>query len=196
MKDIWAQRRKWRREGRKNLGLLSSEQKADVRRMVEEGLSFLEIQRRTFVSPRKAAELAGVPNESCGKLYVLWQTIMQRCYNPEHPNYRTYGGRGIRVCYRWRTSFKNFKADVCEPPTALHTLDRIDGAKNYTPSNVRWATRKEQSRNREFCRASELKSKAVRTLAPSFTQAQIAELLDLLPTTVGQIIRGEIWSDG
>ena len=193
MKDIWVQRRKWRREGRKNLGLLSGEQKADVRRMVEEGLSFLEIQRRTFVSPRKIGELAGVRNESCGKLYVLYTNMMQRCYNPEHPNYGTYGGRGIRVCQRWRQSFKNFKADVGEPPTLSHTLDRIENAKNYTPSNVRWATRKEQSRNREFCRASELKAKAVRLLYPHLTQRQIAELLDLSPETVSQIARGVAW---
>lgn len=193
MKDIWAQRRKWRREGRKNLGLLSGEQKADVRRMVEEGLSFLEIQRRTFVSPRKAAELAGVPNESCGKLYVLYTNMMQRCYNPEHPNYSTYGGRGIRVCQRWRRSFKNFKSGVGEPPSASHTLDRIDNSKNYTAMNVRWATRAQQTRNRSTTKCSELKASAVRTLASKFTQAQIAELLGVLPETVSQIIRGVAW---
>lgn len=191
--DIWQQRKILRKHGRKNLGVLTEAQKADVRRMVEEGLSFLEIQRRTLVSPRKIGELAEVPNESCGKLYVLYTNMMQRCYNPEHPNYDIYGGRGIRVCQRWRRSFKNFKADVGEPPSAAHTLDRIENGKNYTPSNVRWATRKEQSRNRRFCRASELKAKAVRTLAPSFTQAQVAELLDLSPVTVSQIIRGVAW---
>ena len=194
--DIWQKRKRLRAQGRSNLGTLTDEQKNDVRRMAEEGLSFLEIQRRTLVSPRKTAELAGKPNASSGKVYVLWQSMMQRCYNPEHPNYADYGGRGIRVCQRWCRSFGNFKSDIGEPPSATHTLDRIENEKNYTPSNVRWATRREQSRNRRFCRASELKAKAVRTLAPSFTQAQIAELLDLLPTTVSQIIRGEAWADG
>ena len=194
--DIWQKRKELRQQGRMNLGVLTEEQKSDVCRMVVNGLSFLEIQRRTLVSPRKIAELAGVPNESCGKLYVLYQNMMQRCYNPEHPNYATYGGKGIRVCQRWRRAFRDFKQDVGQPPSAAHTLDRIDNLKNYTPSNVRWATRKQQSRNRKFCRGSELKAKAVRVMSPHFTQEQIGELLDLSPTTVSQIVRGEAWVDG
>lgn len=78
--------------------------------------------------------------------YVTWDGMIQRCTNPnERVRYSYYGGRGVRVCDRWM-KFENFLADMGERPKGL-TLDRIDGNRGYEPSNCRWATRSEQSRN-------------------------------------------------
>jgi len=72
--------------------------------------------------------------------------MIRRCYNEEHVKYASYGGRGIRVCKRWLESFDSFLEDM-GVPAADKTLDRRDNNKNYTPSNCRWASRKQQARN-------------------------------------------------
>lgn len=82
-----------------------------------------------------------VPERGC------WQQMQRRCYNPAHPYYACYGGRGIRVCERWRTSFQAFLADMGPRPSLAHTVDRIDANGHYEPSNCRWATPSQQARN-------------------------------------------------
>jgi len=81
-------------------------------------------------------------------LFNIWKAMIQRCENPNHTWYERYGGRGVRVCERWRSNFEAFAADVGDRPSLTHTLDRIDGDGDYELSNVRWATPTIQQRNR------------------------------------------------
>lgn len=80
--------------------------------------------------------------------YRCWQGMIQRCTDPSAIGYGRYGGIGVNVCARWKR-FESFLADVGRRPTEQHTLDRFPNNKgNYEPGNVRWATKKEQARNR------------------------------------------------
>lgn len=78
----------------------------------------------------------------------VWRGMLARCYNTNHDAYPYYGGRGIKVCERWRRSFAAFSADVGHRPTAKHQLERPKNNENYGPKNWEWALPSQQQRNK------------------------------------------------
>lgn len=86
----------------------------------------------------------------CGKspTYRTWFAMLARCHNPNSTAYKRYGGRGIKVCERWRNSFAAFLEDMGERPQK-HSIDRWpNNAGNYEPGNTRWATAAQQAANK------------------------------------------------
>lgn len=81
--------------------------------------------------------------------YISWDSMIARCHRPTHPFYKDYGGRGIRVCDRWRgrDGFVHFLIDMGERP-AERSIDRIDVNGDYEPGNCRWADKFTQRWNR------------------------------------------------
>jgi hypothetical protein len=78
--------------------------------------------------------------------YSIWQSMKDRCYNPNNISFKNYGAKGIFVCERWINSFANFLSDMGESKGL--SIDRINVYGNYEPSNCRWATPVTQARNR------------------------------------------------
>jgi len=83
-------------------------------------------------------------------LYKTYTTMKSRCYNKNTKAYKDYGGRGIKMCEEWKTDFGKFYNYMTQLPKfgeEGHTIDRIDNDGNYEPSNVRYATAKQQANN-------------------------------------------------
>lgn len=95
--------------------------------------------------------------------FANYTAMKTRCLDKRTIQYKNYGGRGIKICERWLESFDNFYADMGEPPTLDHSLDRIDNNGDYTPHNCRWATRTEQNNNNRVVRKLEYKGKILTT---------------------------------
>ena len=116
--------------------------------------------------------------------------MKRRCYTPTSGGYSIYGGRGIRVCDRWRNSFEAFYADMGPRPSAKHSLDRIDVDGNYEPGNCRWATHGEQSWNRRQTIPNETVRRAKEMLSLGSSHKEISRTLGISTGSVSKIYNG------
>ena len=97
----------------------------------------------------KRNKINATHGQSHARIYRTWTNIRDRCYNNVNPNYNNYGGRGIAVCDEWKDNFQAFYDwSMANGYDDTLTIDRVDNNKGYEPNNCRWATQKQQARNR------------------------------------------------
>lgn len=111
------------------------------------------------------------------RTHKAWANMIQRCTNPKVRSYKDYGARGISVCAAWAASFSQFLADMGECPDG-YTIERINPAGNYEPTNCKWVPRAEQANNRR---------NSVRILG--FTARELSELLGVKRDTIYMRLR-------
>ncbi len=145
-----------------------------------------------------------------GHWHALYRTrlsMRERCRNTAAKSWKHYGGSGIAVCARW-DDFRSFVSDVGPKPSPRHTLDRIDNNGNYDPSNVRWATPKQQSENQRVgihdqrgsknpsAKLTQELAEIIRVVAANcgFSLSQTARYFHVGRTTVHEIANHQRWS--
>lgn len=123
------------------------------------------------------------------RAYRIWRNMITRCTNSNIAidDWNRYGGRGIKVCDRWKNSFEAFLGDMGEPNQGM-SLDRFpDVNGDYEPGNCRWATSKEQCNNKRNNHMVEFNGKTM-------TIAQWAEETGINHGTILSRIRNFGWS--
>lgn len=118
------------------------------------------------------------------RLYKIWQNMRNRCHNSDTPDYKYYGGRGIKICESWNTYTVFEQWAMGNGYSDILTLDRVDVNGNYCPNNCRWVTRKEQSNNKRNLRIIEYQGK-MKTLT------QWSEILNIPLATLHRYLKSE-----
>ena len=107
---------------------------------------------------KRISETLSTHRQSHKRLYNVWSSMKDRCYNPNNMFYSHYGGRGICLCDQWvknYQAFHNWAMNNGYDPHAKRyqcTIDRLDVNGNYEPQNCRWVDMKMQRNNRRDCK--------------------------------------------
>ena len=134
---------------------------SELKQVYVGGMSLLALAKsvgrsRDWVSVRLIAQgvklrtKVGAPiqhGQSRSTIYTVWTSMIARTETPTHPAWDRYGGRGIKMCDRWRNSFQAFIDDMGPRPRGYY-IDRIDNDQGYGPGNCRWVTPTTSTRNR------------------------------------------------
>lgn len=128
--------------------------------------------------------------------YYSWYSMKTRCGNPNHNDFKHWGGRGITYDPRWEC-FLTFLDDMGARPGKEYSLDRIDNDKGYYKENCRWLLRSHQGRNSRVTKLDEWDVTAIRTryARGSETYKGMRGDYGVSPSHIAQIVKRTTWSD-
>jgi len=108
------------------------------------------LSKETSIRTIKKAHITNIKHGMINtRLYSIWASMKDRCYNKNNTAYKYYGGKNIAICEEWKNNFMNFYNWAMENGYQDDlSIDRINSDGNYEPSNCHWATKKEQTINR------------------------------------------------
>ena len=130
--------------------------------------------------------------KSGSREYRTWSQMKSRCDNPANPGFVHYGARGITVCESWRNSFECFFADMGEASVGM-SIDRIDVNLGYFKENCRWASQKQQNRNRRSTKLSAEDAVEIKNNI-SDTSRFLASKYQISASQVQRIRSGKRWA--
>lgn len=148
-----------------------------------------------------AIETSQIVNKKHGlkdhNLYRKFYGMKTRCYNAKDEHYKDYGGRGIRICDEWLNDFQSFYDwAMANGWQQGLDIDRINNDGNYEPSNCHFVTTLVNNHNRRNSKLSNedvLDIRNLKMLIPEIQHKEIAQAYKIHQSTVGQILRNEIW---
>lgn len=129
------------------------------------------------------------------RCYPIWNTMMNRCYNPKNKAFIYYGAKGIKVCEDWKdlNIFKKWYDNNFE---INKSIDRINNNKDYEPINCRFATSSQQVRNRRKTRINNFLVRIVKVFhKDGVPQNKIAKIFNMNKITVNKLVLNKRWSD-
>lgn len=131
------------------------------------------------------------------KTYIIWKAMNQRCSNSKVEHYNYYGGKGIKVCNKWKDSFEEFLKDMGECPEG-YSIERIDVSKGYNLDNCKWIPLKHQGKNTSRTKLNQDIVNAIREEATYKSKKEVAEkyanLCDVTFRHIYKVIRKEVWN--
>ncbi len=132
-------------------------------------------------------------------LFDVWNHMISRCERPKTTHYKRYGGRGIKVCDEWRSSFEKFYRWAVDSgwENGLQ-IDRIDNNGNYDPENCRFVSSAENIRNSTIAKLSPEQVEEIRNTYSSSekkpTYKETGAIYGVTGETISNIVRRKTWA--
>jgi DNA-binding CsgD family transcriptional regulator len=105
---------------------------------VHDGLRYRRVRRRETPTVKQTRDL---------KLHDVWSRSRRKCHNQNDPNFPACGGKEIRMCPEWRTSFNAFRGwALANGYRAGLRLARKRRDRDFSPENCEWVTAREAAR--------------------------------------------------